>query len=623
MAQYLASNYPFLYITKLKPIVKLSIAIMKLKQLSILSALLLSSLLLFAKDYQYHEKNGIRTFHQGSMFVKEGVPFLSVKGDSYEMGLQYGVLMNDQIMEMQLKVDSIVEKYVGKFFLKKWIANMVLKSKIRKLEKRVPQEFIEELEGMAEGCDLNLREVKTIAYFPQLFFEISCTSFVLKNENGIVHGRNLDWPGIETFANFPLIVNYHRKEKIPTTILSFVCYPGAYTGMNHNGLSMSINTNGCPIPEGKEESDYVTGMPMPFELRYVMENADELSEVDEMFNNYSTHGWFITVGSSKDQSGAMYELTRGKYIKNKMQDNYIGVTNLAVSEKGRYEYSPINMHGEDNISREDKLKELNQNISNDNLVDKAYQMVSSTAFYELPCDLYHSSCINNYITVKSCIMDNTEQKIYFAYGEKLAGCNQFLSYDIKSEEVGIYKEKKEIPNEAYYNGRKAYRKWLKTLFTKKKQLEKEDYKKIINQIDQFNLHPAYKSNELRKCYANIKNKEKAYECADKYIELLPTYGSAYYGKYYACKSFNDYEKAIESLQIMLDKAHNTTADFFYAKCDILRLYDKMQTQSPNPKNIHQMKKLNREIKELCKPFYPAKWVKSEIEKIDAMIAKYQ
>jgi len=596
---------------------------MKLKHLSILTALLLSSLLLFAKDYQYNEKNGIRTFHQGSMFVKEGVPFLTVKGDSYEMGLQYGVLMNDQIMEMQVKVDSVVETYVGKFFLKKWIANMVLKSKIRKIEKRIPEEFIKELEGIAEGCDLNLRQVKTIAYFPQIFFEISCTSFVMKNKNGIVHGRNLDWPSIETFTKFPLIVNYHRKEKIPNTILTFVCYPGAYTGMNHNGLSMSINTNGCPIPEGKEESDYVTDMPMPFQLRYVMENADELSEVDEMFNNYSTHGWFITVGSNKDQSGAMYELTRGKYIKNKMQDNYIGVTNLAVSEKGRYEYSSINMHGEFNLTREDKLKELNQNISNNNLVDKAYQMVSSTAYYELPHDTSWGCSINNDITVKSCIMDNTRQKIYFAYGEMLAGCNQFLEYDIATQDVSVYREKQTIPDEDYLKNKLAYRKWFRQNYSGKKKLEREDYQSLIAQCKKYNLQPAYQYNLLSRYYANIDDKEQAYKYAKMYVDDLPQFGAAYHTQYVIFNYFKDYEKAIESLQIMLDKAHNTTADFFYAKCDILRLYDKMQTQSLNPENIHQMKKLNREIKELCKPFYPAKWVKSEIEKIDAMIAKYQ
>ncbi|WP_321308851.1 C45 family autoproteolytic acyltransferase/hydolase [Marinifilum fragile] len=595
---------------------------MKLKHLSILTALLLSSLLLFAKDYQYNEKNGIRTFHQGSMFVKEGVPFLTVKGDSYEMGLQYGVLMNDQIVEMQVKVDSVVEKYVGKFFLKKWIANMVLKSKIRKIEERMPKEFIQELEGMAEGCDLNLREVKTIAYFPQIFFEISCASFVLKNEHGIVHGRNLDWPGIEIFTKFPLIVNYHRKDKIPTTILSFVCYPGAYTGMNHNGLSMSINMNGCPIPEDKKESDYVTGMPMPFELRYVMENADELGEVDEIFNNYSTHGWFITVGSNKDQSGAMYELTRGQCIKNKMQDNYVGVTNLAVSKKGRYEYSPINMHGESNITREDKLKELYQNISNENLVDKAYQMVSSTSYYELPHDTSWGCSINNDITVKSCIMDNTNQKIYFAYGEMLAGCNQFLEYDIAIQDVSVYKEKQTIPDEDYLKNRLVFKKWYGENCSEKKKLEKEDYLQMIEKVNQLELQPAYKYNLLSRCYINLENNEKANEYASKYIAEMPTFGSAYMTQFTISLLSKDYEKAIQSIQEMLDKAHNTPSDYFWAKRQMILMYDKLQTQSPKEEYVNKIKVLNEELKELCKPFFPSKWVKSELKKMDEIVKRY-
>ncbi|WP_321296948.1 C45 family peptidase [Marinifilum fragile] len=595
---------------------------MKLKHLSILTALLLSSLLLFAKDYQYNEKNGIKTFHQGSLFVKEGVPFLTVKGDSYEMGLQYGVLMNDQIMEMQVKVDSVVEKYVGKFFLKKWIANMVLQSKIRKIEKRMPKEFIQELEGMAEGCDLSLREVKTIAYFPQIFFEISCASFVLKNENGIVHGRNLDWPGIEIFSKFPLIVNYHRKDKIPTTILSFVCYPGAYTGMNHNGLSMSINMNGCPIPEDKEESDYVTGMPIPYELRYVMENADELNEVDEMFDNYSTHGWFITVGSNKDQSGAMYELTRGQCIKNKMQDNYIGVTNLAVSEKGRYEYSPINMHGESNITREDKLKELYQNISNENLVDKAYQMVSSTTYYELPHDTSWGCSINNDITVKSCIMDNTNKKIYFAYGEMLAGCNQFLEYDLATLDVFVYKEKQTIPDEDYLKNRLVFKKWYRENYSKNKKLEKEDYLQMIEKVNQLELQPAYKYNLLSRCYINLENKEKANEYASKYIAEMPTFGSAYMTQFTISRLSKDYEKAIQSIQEMLEKAHNTPSDYFWAKRQMILMYDKLQAQSPKEEYVNKIKVLNEELKELCKPFFPSKWVKSELEKMDEIVKKY-
>lgn len=596
---------------------------MNRKQLGLLTLLLFSSLLIFAKSYQYNEKNGVRTFHQGSMFVKEGVPFLTVKGDSYEIGLQYGVLMNDQIMEMQVKVDSLIETYVGKFFLKKWIANMVLKSKIRKIEERMPIEFVRELEGMAEGCNLNLRQVKTIAYFPQIFFEISCTSFVMKNENGIVHGRNLDWPGIETFTKFPLIVNYHRKEKIPNTILTFVCYPGAYTGMNHNGLSMSINMNGCPIPEDKEESDYVTGMPMPFQLRHVMENADELSEVDEMFENYSTHGWFITVGSDKDKSGVMYELTRGQSIKNKMNDNYVGVTNLSVSEKGRFEYSPINMHGESNITREDKLKELYQNISNENLVDKAYKMISSTAYYELPHDTSWGYSINNDITIKSCIMDNSNQKIYFAYGKMLAGSNQFLEYDISSQDVSVFKEKQNIPDEDYLKNRLVFKKWYKENYSRKKKLTEEDYLLMIEKVNQLDLQPAYKYNLLSRCHVNMENKEKAYEFADKYVAEMPTFGSAYMTQFTIRKLSKDYEKAIQSIENMIEKAHNTPSDLFWAKRQMILMYDKMIGQPISLEYLGKMQKLNQELKELCKPYFPSKWVKEELAKMDEIVAKYK
>ncbi|WP_172677381.1 tetratricopeptide repeat protein [Marinifilum fragile] len=347
----------------------------------------------------------------------------------------------------------------------------------------------------------------------------------------------------------------------------------------------------------------VTGMPMPFELRYVMENADELSEVDKIFNNYSTHGWFITVGSNKDQSGAMYELTRGQCIKNKMQDNYVGVTNLAVSEKGRYEYSPINMHGERNITREDKLKELYQNISNENLVDKAYQMVSSTTYYELPHDTSWGCSINNDITVKSCIMDNTNQKIYFAYGEMLAGCNQFLEYDLATQDVSVYKEKQTIPDEDYLKNRLVFKKWYRENCSEKKKLEKEDYLQMIEKVNQLELQPAYKYNLLSRCYINLENKEKANEYASKYIAEMPTFGSAYMTQFTISRLSKDYEKAIQSIQEMLEKAHNTPSDYFWAKRQMILMYDKLQAQSPKEEYVNKIKVLNEELKELCKPFF--------------------
>jgi len=579
------------------------------------------SIILVAQEYKYEENNGIRTFHEGSMFIKEGVSFLTVKGESYEMGLQYGVLMNDQILDLDAKVDSIVDSFVGKFFLKKWIANRVLKSKIRKIEKRMPKEFIEELEGIADGCDLNLREVKTIAYFPQIFFDISCTSFVLRNENELVHGRNLDWHDIEIFTHYPLIVNYHRKGKIPTSILTFVSYPGAYTGMNHNGLSMSINMNGCPIPEGKENSDYNTDMPMPYKLRQVMENADKLSEVDKLFKNYSTHAWFITVGSEKDHSAAMYELTRGEVIKNDINDNMIAVTNLSLSDKGRFEYSPINMHKDWNIAREDKLKELNQKLDSKDLVEKAYKMVSSTEYYHLQHDPYNKA-INNDMTVKSCIMDNSNNKIYFSYAERLAGLGRFLEYDISTQKVSIFKEEKNSQTQIDLNNKLAYYKWKKETFTNKKKRDNEYYTTLIEYFKNSSLEPVYKNRQIAMCYTNIGKKDKAIEYVNKFIEDRPKYNSAFDSKITILNYFKDYKAAISTIDEMLKHAILSPADQYYAKIDLLKAHDKLQTQSPDQKNIDKIKQLAKEIKEEANKYFLAKWIKKDLSKIDEIVAKY-
>lgn len=595
---------------------------MKLKQLLLLLVCLFSSILAFSQEYKYEENNGVRTFHEGSVFVKEGVPFLTVKGESFEMGLQYGVLMNDQILDLDVKVDSIIDSFVGKFFLKKWIANKVLKSKIRKIEKRMPNEFIEELEGMAEGCDLNLREVKTIAYFPQLFFDISCTSFVLKNEEGLVHGRNLDWPGIEIFTHYPLIVNYHRKGKIPTTILSFVSYPGAYTGMNHNGLSMSINSNFCSVPDGRKRSEYNTDMPMPYKLRQVMENSDELAEVDEMFKNYSTHAWFITVGCKKDHSAAIYELSRGGMIKNSIKDNMIAVTNLSLSDKGRFEHSPINLHKDSNIAREDKLKELNQKLGIDNLVEKAYEMVSSTEYYHLQHDPFYIG-INNDMTVKSCIMDNSNNKIYFSYAERLAGLGQFLEYDITTEKVSVFKEAKASQTLKDLNSKLAYRKWSRENLGGKKKLEKEDYLALIEYFKSSTLEPAYKNRLIGNCYTNIGNQDKAIEFANKYIENRPKYNSAYTSKVTILNIFKDYEAVISTIDEMLKFAIVTPADQYYAKKSLLKAYDNLQAQTPNKKNIDRIRQLAKEIKAEANKYFLSEWIKKDLSQIDEIVVKYK
>ena len=582
---------------------------------------------LFSQELTYKElPDGSRVIHESKLEFKEGIPFLTLKGNMFEIGLQYGILANDLLVEMDHTVDSLIDSYVGTFFLKKWIANMVLNKKIRKIERVMPEEYaIEleiELEGMAEGSGLRYKDLQIIAYFPQLFYNISCTSFIMRNESGLVHGRNLDWSGLGVLSEHAMIVNYQKQHKNPITVLTYTGYPGVYTGMNHSGLSMSINMNGAPAENGKKISDYNTCMPLALKLRNILENADQLSDVDSLFKNYSSHAWFITVGSKKDNAGAIYELTRGDIIKNEMKDDFLYVENLSLSDIGRYFYSPIWMYSTSNISRERKIMELYDRIKDDDLVSKSYQILTNTEHYHLLHDPFYRYSINNSNTVISCIMDNFNNDIYFTYDKGLSALNKYIKYDIETDSITVYKERQDVADKEYRKAQLDYRNWYHENFGNKKKLENEDYNQLISKIDALELEPAYKAYLLSLYYSKIGNDEKAFFNAEKYIEEYPDYYHSYYNKYLRMNEKENYKGAIVALEEMLQTSTMSPYYVYLAKLNMIELYDKLQQENPDKTNIDKINRLADEIREDLKDYFIDKKTQKDLDKIKSIEDKY-
>jgi len=596
---------------------------MNIKRILALGLILIISSLSYAQEYKYDEKDGARFFHEGSLLIKEDMPFLTVKGDAYEIGLQYGVLCNDMLLDIDHTIDSLLDSYVGKFFLKKWIANIVLNSKIKKIEKTMPLEYINELNGMAEGSELKLKELKVIAYFPQLFYKISCTAFVIKNETGLVHGRNLDWPGLGVLTQHGLIVNYHSKDKIPITVLTFMGYPGVYTGMNHNGLSMSINMNGTPAENDKEISDYNTGMPLAFKLRSILENTDNLKGTDKHFKGYSSHAWFITVGSKLDNSGAIYELTRGEVIKNEMKDDFLFVVNLSLSDKGKHQYSPIWMFGTSNISRDRKVNELYERIDDKDLISKSYKILTNTENHHMSHDPFYRYCINNSITVKSCIMDNMNNQIYFTYGERLAALNKYLHYDLTNGKISVYKQKQEVTHKIFLDERLKYQAWYKKMFGGKKKMKSEDYQQIVDKIKSFELEPAYEAYLFSFYYSKLNNNKLAFENAEKYIEERPDFFLSYYNKFEIMRDQDNYMDAIVALEEMLQTSTINPYYEYLADLNMIEMFDKLAEKNQDQLYIDKINSLADKIRKNLNQYFIDERTQKDLKLIESIENKYK
>ncbi|MGM0406947.1 MAG: hypothetical protein ACQERU_03140, partial [Bacteroidota bacterium] len=307
--------------------------------------------------------------------------------------------------------------------------------------------------------------------------------------------------------------------------------------------------------------------------------------------------------------------------KNEMQDDFLAVANLSLSDVGRYQYSPITMFNQSNISRERKLKALNEKIDNFDLVSKSYQILTNTENHHMLHNPFYSNCINNTITVKSCIMDNMNNDIYFTYGERCAALNKYLKYDVNTKNVSVYKEKQPIVDEDYFNQRIHYQQWYKKTFADKK-LEDEDYKKIIEKINNLNLEPAYQYYLLSYYYAKLNDHEQAFEYAEKYIKEKPDFYHAYQHKFEMLKEKGEYMSAIVTLEEMLQTTTITPADTYFAYINMIKMYDKLLETDSDPMYIKKMNQLTDKIRYELDQYFKDDKTLEDIEFIEKIESKH-
>jgi hypothetical protein len=123
--------------------------------------LLASSLIIFSinlncaatseEKYQITIKDGAKHFGEGYVIYREGIPFIYLKGDSYEIGLQYGVLLKEEMKSFYAHLDSFEKTMMTKIYKQSpWYMDIiiklsypfVMKKKLNSFKKRTPKDYL-------------------------------------------------------------------------------------------------------------------------------------------------------------------------------------------------------------------------------------------------------------------------------------------------------------------------------------------------------------------------------------------------------------------------------------------------------------------------------------------------
>ncbi|MCB0329868.1 MAG: hypothetical protein KDD70_09395 [Bdellovibrionales bacterium] len=243
---------------------------------------------------------------------------LHVRGTPYERGYQHGKLLRKEVQE---NLGYLYKRALSTFHSEEIFAEVY-----ERLRPHIPQEYIDEMHGLAHGAKLPLKIVHAMHALPSLTewggkkevksvikkmmsgelatscSNISaCGSATADNEMYVV--RVLDWGlhKISKLHQFPLLTVNHPENGIASVNVGWVGFLGAVSGMNAEGITLGEMGYGAP------PNETLRGKPMPFLLRDVLTYASNLADVRKIISESTpTNSFVFLMSDGKTGDSEMY-----------------------------------------------------------------------------------------------------------------------------------------------------------------------------------------------------------------------------------------------------------------------------------------------------------------------------
>ncbi|MBP4137316.1 C45 family autoproteolytic acyltransferase/hydolase [Flavobacterium geliluteum] len=253
---------------------------------------------------------------------KQGLWELYVEGDPLQIGLTTGALTDSLLKKQEEIFFSRIEDMVPSKFKQNLLRNF-LKWYNRKLYLNVSDEYQTEIYGVSQFTShtfdniapqylrsLYLHGAHDIGHALQDLSLVGCSSFAAwgeKSEDGnLILGRNFDFYVNDAFAENKIIAFIHPKEGHPFMMVTWPGMIGAVSGMNKEGLTITINA-------GKSKIPLIAKTPISILTREILQHAKNIEEAVAIAKNRKVFvSESIMVGSAQDNKAVLIEVSPEK-----------------------------------------------------------------------------------------------------------------------------------------------------------------------------------------------------------------------------------------------------------------------------------------------------------------------
>ena len=270
------------------------------------------------------EKNDTLRIYKNNYLLKnkQNLWELYSQGNPYQLGLTSGALLE----KLYKKQDSIFYQKINSFVpsqRKQKILFHFLKWFNRDIDKNIIPEYQAELYGISHYSDtvfnryipayqrsMYLHAAHDIGHALQDLMLVGCSSLVVwgdKTPDGkLLIGRNLDFYVGDDFAQNKLISFVKPSSGIPFMSVSWAGMIGVVSGMNYEGLTVTINASKSDIP-------FKAKTPISLLCREILQYASTLEEAVEIAKKRSVFvSENILVASAKDKKAIIIEISPRK-----------------------------------------------------------------------------------------------------------------------------------------------------------------------------------------------------------------------------------------------------------------------------------------------------------------------
>ncbi|MDF0718980.1 C45 family autoproteolytic acyltransferase/hydrolase [Kaistella sp. PBT33-4] len=470
---------------------------------------------------------------------------LYISGNALQLGYNQGALTQELMHKQEQIFFSKVEDMVPSK-RKQRLLSKVLKFYNRNMYCHVSNDFQAEIYGLSQYSgdkydfiapkfqrNLYLHGAHDIGHALQDLMLVGCSSLAVwngKSENGkLLIGRNFDFYAGDDFAKEKIVAFVNPEAGIPYMSVTWPGMTGVVSGMNAEGLTVTINAGKSKIPLSAKT-------PISLVAKEILQFAANISEAVKIAKKRKIFvSESIMVGSAADRKAVLIEMSPKNFGVFDVQNSSELVCSnhfqsQAYSNDRRNKKHIAEGHSQYRFDRMNELLEKSEKL---NPAKMASILRNKDGLKDIRLGYGNEKALNQLLAHHSVIFSPEERLVWVSSSPYQLG--EMVSYDLKE----IFKE------------RKGY-----VLSTGERNIARDPFA----DSQEFQDYELYRTIDSEVDDALKKNTELPADYLQKYQRLNPELWSVYYkaGKYYYERK--EYTKATVLFEKALTKEITTVPD---------------------------------------------------------------